>query len=172
MKYCLILSALLLLASCKLLSVHHSTPEITPSVMDDLLDIIDATWFTTTSTVPPIKKLLRTAFHDCMGGCDASLNLTNSDNRGLTFVAEFANVAFSSKGSNYSTLSAYLSRSDYWALVESRALAWAIKAGNNSAPFSNSTPSFVYGRGDNPAGTSADDVEGSFPDGRANWTLP
>jgi len=155
----------------KLLS-HHTANTITPAIMDDLLTTIDNTWFNTTSSVPPIKKILRVAFHDCMGGCDGSLNLNNSDNRGLSSFEEYANKAYSSKGTNYTLLSTYLSRSDYWVLVEDRSLAWAVKAGNNTFTFYNSTPIFVYGRGDNPAGAAADDVEGNFPDGRANWTLP
>lgn len=52
--------------------------EITPEIMDNLLGIIDA------NIIPPlvpvdqlrIRKILRAAFHDCMGGCDGSLNLT------------------------------------------------------------------------------------------------
>ena len=49
---------------------------ITPNVMDNLLAIVDSYFFSSTPLYSvPIKKFLRIAFHDCMGGCDASLNL-------------------------------------------------------------------------------------------------
>ena len=61
-----------------------SGPTITPYVMDNLLNIIDSYFFVPTPLYSiQIKKFLRAAFHDCMGGCDASLNLYHTENRGL-----------------------------------------------------------------------------------------
>lgn len=83
----------------------------------------------------PIKKVLRLAFHDCMDGCDGSVNLNNSDNRGLEIAVRQLNASFSSRNSDYAYLSTYLSRSDYWALVMSRALAQGIKKSGASVPY-------------------------------------
>lgn len=42
--------------------------------------------------IPPIRKLLRLAFHDCNGqDCDASINYLNADNAGLTQTVDYLN---------------------------------------------------------------------------------
>jgi hypothetical protein len=57
---------------------------ITPQTMDNLLSGIDSLFFADNAPgTIQIKKFLRAAFHDCMGGCDGRVNLENTDNRGL-----------------------------------------------------------------------------------------
>ncbi len=57
---------------------------ISPSQMQVILNKIDSMFFVANPTTGmDIRKFIRAAFHDCMGGCDGSLNLTNSANRGL-----------------------------------------------------------------------------------------
>lgn len=125
--------------------------------MDNLLSIVDNYFFTSTALYSvPIKKLLRTAFHDCMGGCDASLNLYKTENRGLEGLVSKLNQSYSSKSPNYTYISTYLSRADFLVLMEERALAWGLKAGGESPKFRNTTPIFVYGRAPNPYGMNND----------------
>lgn len=108
---------------------------------------------------------MRLVFHDCNGGCDGSLNLSNSDNRGL----EATIFKLGSIFNKFSLVfSPYLTQADFWALVMCRALAYGLKTGN-SIPFSDTYPDFVYGRPTNKNAT-ADDFEGVFPDGIANWS--
>lgn len=130
---------------------------ITPEVMDNILGIIDL------NVIPPlnpqaqlrIRKFLRAAFHDCMGGCDGSLNLFATENRGLEGFTSFM-TNFYTQGPNASYLQAYLSRADFWVLSEQRALSTSIKRGVTPLAFRNDTPAFVYGRGDNPFGSGND----------------
>ena len=69
---------------------------ITPQEMQTILDTVDSFFFAQNPKYKiEIAKLLRSAFHDCMGGCDGSLNLTNSANRGLEGLAEELNKAYS-----------------------------------------------------------------------------
>lgn len=72
------------------------------------------------------------------------------------------------------SISAYLSRADFWILTFQRALAKAIANGGptNALPYFNTVAPFIYGRIDNPKGPTLDDNESTFPDGIANWTLP
>lgn len=52
--------------------------------VDTMLTTIDNLFFVANPQARmEIRKFLRAAFHDCMGGCDGSLNLMNSANRGL-----------------------------------------------------------------------------------------
>lgn len=52
--------------------------------VDTMLTTIDNLFFAPSHQLNmEIRKFLRAAFHDCMGGCDGSLNLLNSANRGL-----------------------------------------------------------------------------------------
>lgn len=52
--------------------------------VDTMLTTIDNLFFVPNpQSRMEIRKFLRAAFHDCMGGCDGSLNLLNSANRGL-----------------------------------------------------------------------------------------
>ena len=52
--------------------------------VDTMLTTIDNLFFVNNpQSRMEIRKFLRAAFHDCMGGCDGSLNLLNSANRGL-----------------------------------------------------------------------------------------
>lgn len=69
-----------MIVSLMFLSPPVSTYDpITPDVMDNLLNIIDQYFFVPTPLYfLQIRKFLRSAFHDCMGGCDGSLNLYQS----------------------------------------------------------------------------------------------
>lgn len=52
--------------------------------VDTMLTTIDNLFFVANpQSRMEVRKFLRAAFHDCMGGCDGSLNLMNSANRGL-----------------------------------------------------------------------------------------
>lgn len=56
----------------------------TPAEMETILHTIDNYFFLPNSTYKvEIRKFLRGAFHDCLGGCDGSLNLERTGNRGL-----------------------------------------------------------------------------------------
>jgi hypothetical protein len=58
-----------------LTTIQPTTTTIAPHVMDNLLTIVDSYFFSLTPLYSaPIKKFIRAAFHDCMGGCDGSIN--------------------------------------------------------------------------------------------------
>lgn len=96
---------------------------ITPQEMQTILDTVDSFFFAKNPKYNiEIAKLLRSAFHDCMGGCDGSLNLTNGANRGLEGLALELNKAYSfaiNSQQNPSSFAAFnkLSRADFWVLV-------------------------------------------------------
>lgn len=57
---------------------------LSPTDVQSMLSVIDDYFFDPSPQFPTdIRKLLRMAFHDCMGGCDGSLNFNNPDNGGL-----------------------------------------------------------------------------------------
>jgi hypothetical protein len=64
--------------------------------MNGILETIDNYFFTYSAIFDlPIRKFLRGAFHDCMGGCDGSLNTTNPSNNGLEALAKGISDAYS-----------------------------------------------------------------------------
>ncbi len=73
----------ILLAPILVLLITQSTSLITPAQMDVILTSIDSLFFVNPTKGMDIRKFVRAAFHDCMGGCDGSINLANSANRGL-----------------------------------------------------------------------------------------
>ena len=91
------------------------------------------------------------AFHDCMGGCDGSINFANTDNAGLTDPANnianaYARATDSQRsGATTAALFAKLSRADFFVLAETRALAWGMKNGSSFPSFTGK-PVFQYGR--------------------------
>ena len=90
-----------------------------------------------------------------MGGCDGSINTANPANNGLKNTAEKFTAAYSHpvRSPNRTLLMNYLSRADFFALVELRAVGDGIKMANQGyATFNNATPVFQYGRSDNPLG--------------------
>lgn len=124
------LRTLLLVVTFLLVQKSVSGPVITPGIMDNLLAIVDSYFFVPVPRYSVlIKKFLRTAFHDCMGGCDGSLNLFKTENRGLEGVVAKLNQSYSAQSPNFTYLSTYLSRADYLVLLEQRALAWGMKLG-------------------------------------------
>ena len=76
------------------------------SAVSEINDIID-----NRITIAP--TFVRLGFHDCVGGCDGCVDMTNPDNAGL----EDAINALSSVVSNPQYTEAGLSRADLWALA-------------------------------------------------------
>lgn len=116
-----------------------------------------------------IRKFLRAAFHDCMGGCDGSINTAKTDNRGLEafvqVVTSAYNSAISSSNPNY-LIFKRLSRADFWVLCEERALGWGIK--NSGASISYNGTTFFAGRiaaSDSNTGP----IEATLPNGAGGW---
>jgi hypothetical protein len=123
-------AAVLACASCETIS----TDQITPLEMNGMLETIDSYFFSASPTFDQqIRKFLRGAFHDCMGGCDGSINVTNPSNRGLEGLAKVINNAYNlaTNAKNTSNAASFkkLTRADFWALAVERALAWGIKNG-------------------------------------------
>lgn len=108
--------------------------EITPHEMNGMLETIDTYFFNPSPIFNlEIRKFIRGAFHDCIGGCDGSLNITNPPNRGLEEMPKAITSSFSlaTNPLNTSNAAAFqkLSRADYWALLVQRAVGWAIRRG-------------------------------------------
>lgn len=135
--------------------------------MDQLVKIIDKYYFIN----PPIyglqiRKVLRLVLHDCMGGCDGSINANNIANKGLFNAVNILGQSYNRPKMNIPNgkednafIKQYLSRADFMALVYLRTLSWSISAAGNGNPtFNNATPIFQYGRADNPNGFSNDDL--------------
>lgn len=132
-------SSLLLLVAL-ILGVNSQTIPTTllPETMENLLVEIDTIFFTDAdpSGNKHIRKILRAAFHDCMGGCDSRINLLNTENRGLEgHVGEMNRVYNNRNGYSTSLFQETLSRPDFWALVQMRGLAWGIKNGGTLPVF-------------------------------------
>jgi hypothetical protein len=143
--------------------------------MDSMLATLDSFFFSPTPKYNmEIRKFLRAAFHDCMGGCDGSINLTKTDNRGLEVYSSVLNRAYSFavdpvKNPTTATLFSKLSRGDFYVLSEQRALAWGIKNSNTTPTFT--TPNgftYCYGRVDSDP-FDADSYEGTLPGGGDAW---
>lgn len=139
--------------------------------MDSILQAIDNIIFSPTAPgAIQIKKLLRAPFHDCMGGCDARINLENTENRGLEGLVRRITQIYNDNNNPFKTT---LSRPDFWVLCELRALAWGIKNGGTAQNIPVLGPNFAvykYGRTNTTFDPAFDDIEGPFPDGIANWT--
>lgn len=89
-----------------------------------------------------------------MGGLDGSINLQNSDNRGLEVLVNGMNTLYKNTSLPFSQ---FLTRPDFWALVMGRALGWGIANSGNIPPaLGPSIPVFSYGRFNNTQSPSAD----------------
>ena len=135
-----------ILASCL---VQGNSQSFTALEMDTMLQDIDSYFFSGINSQfkMEIRKFLRAAFHDCMGGCDGSINLAKTDNRGLETFVRVVSTAynFSIKASSpHSSIFSRMSRVDFWVLCEQRALAWGIKNGQQTINFSG--VNYAYGR--------------------------
>lgn len=99
-----------------------SSQSFTPSEMETILKVIDTYFFLPFPTYKiEIRKFLRGAFHDCMGGCDGSINLLMTDNRGLESYTHAITAAYNAsiKSTNPSySLFQRMSRADFWVLCE------------------------------------------------------
>lgn len=123
----IISAACLVITNCEVIS-HH---EITPLEMTSLLETIDAYFFKKPAIFNlEIRKFIRAAFHDCMGGCDGSINASNPANKGLEPFAkqirEAYDLATNPLNTSNAALFKKLTRADFWALSVERALAWSI----------------------------------------------
>jgi len=139
---------------------------ISPAIMDQIISIIDKYYFNENAIFPiGRRKVLRLALHDCMGGCDGSLNINNTGNNGLFRAIDLLSRTYNNPKpgdpngrSDNLLLKTYLTRADYIVLTTFRALSLSIKAAGNGNPiFNNATPVFQYGRTSNPNGPYSDD---------------
>lgn len=167
--FAIIIAVILASTHCDVIS-HH---EITPLEMNGILETIDSYFFKPNSTFNvEIRKFLRGAFHDCMGGCDGSINATNPSNRGLENLAKSIGDAYklATNPHNTTNYAAFqkLSRADFWVLSVQRAAAWGIYKGAQIPDFTGK-PNFYYGRVSEPSGSETDSFEGDFPGGEQNW---
>ena len=77
-------AALLTAAIISLFILPGSCQTFTPLDMYKMLQDIDSYFFNLNPQFSiEIRKFLRAAFHDCMGGCDGSINISKTENRGL-----------------------------------------------------------------------------------------
>jgi hypothetical protein len=165
LTFAIIITLTLAFTNSELISAN----EITPLEMNDILAAIDAYFFNPNPTFNvEIRKFIRGAFHDCMGGCDGSINASNPANRGLENLAKSIGDAYelSTNPHNTSNYAAFkkLSRADFWVLSAQRAAAWGIYKGAQIPAFTGK-PIFYYGRVSEPSGSSTDSHEGDFPGG-------
>ena len=94
-----------------------------------------------------------------MGGCDSRLNLGNTDNRGLEgFVREMNDIYNNIRGVSSSLFMQTLSRPDFWALVQIRALAWGIRNGGSVPSLGSSFVHYQYGRFNTTEDSTYDDI--------------
>lgn len=106
------------------------------------------------------SKFIRLSFHDCVGGCDGCIDMTNADNKGLDVpiqaLAPFV-PPLASTGP--------LSRADAWALagVVSSRIATA------SAGLGNIFTAFKYGRVDCGLGNSTSGPDRTLPSPNADF---
>lgn len=112
--------------------------------MESILTVIDSYFFTSSPLFPTdIRKFLRLTFHDCMGGCDGSINFENADNSGLAAPVNSLVNAYTRatdsiiSGTTTATLFKKLTRADFFVLTETRALGWGMKNGNSFPNFTN-----------------------------------
>jgi hypothetical protein len=110
-----------------------------------------------------IPKLVRLAFHDCVGGCDGCLSFANGDNAGLAPVVTMLDGIYNESAFG-------MSRADFWAVAGASAVRTA-----SSPAQPVPTISVRYGRTDCPGGSSqyannADPNTGKFPDAHGDLT--
>ena len=160
-----IVIAIIAFINCEVISPN----QITPLEMNGILETIDSYFFKPNPIFNvEIRKFLRGAFHDCMGGCDGSINASNPANRGLENLAKSISDAYelATNPHNSTNHAAFkkLSRADFWVLSAQRAAAWGIHNGAQAPSFTGK-PNFYYGRVSEPSGSSTDSHEGDFPEG-------
>jgi len=74
---------------------------------------------------PAVATTVRLAFHDCVGGCNGCLNVDNPDNAGLEDLVGNLETAYTDN-----SLSALVSRADFWAYAGIYAVKEAIASTN------------------------------------------
>ena len=132
-----------------------SLGDITHVILQELLNKIDADLY----GLNPIKlaTTVRLAFHDCVSGCDGSVDLFGTQNRGLEDVMIPTHTAYET-GPNAAFYQTYLSFADFVVLVTSRAVGHGMNSAGGHIPYVDSTPHFFYGRPHGPR-WNADPVE-------------
>lgn len=148
-----------------------SCQSFTPLEMHLMLQDIDNYFFKQSPQFNmEIRKFLRAAFHDCMGGCDGSINIQKTDNRGLEPFVQVVTAAYNTaiKSSNpRAYLFKRMKRSDFWVLCESRALGWGIK--NSGATVDYRGVTFAAGRYAAPSPDNSPN-EATLPNAAGSWT--
>ena len=145
----------LVLALFLLLTLQESLTYPDPlssETMDNLLSNIDSIMFPKGSGQLRAAKHIRAQAHDCTKGCDGRIHLANNHHRGLErFVQLMDRVYYNTSLPFVSTLS----RADFWVLCGRRALAWAIKEGDNNTgtipKLAQTYSVYNYGRPNNPS---------------------
>ena len=142
-----IIALALSIAHCEVISAN----EVTPLEMNGMLEAIDSYFFKPNASLfdVEIRNFIRGAFHDCMGGCDGSINASNPSNRGLENLAKSIGEAYEiatnpERSTNHASFKK-LSRADFWVLSVQRAVAWGIYKGAQ-VPIFTGKPVFYYGR--------------------------
>ena len=148
-----------------------SYPTITRSDLTNILNLIDQLIFDQ-ANIPSglqIRKHCRAMFHDCTQGCDGSINIGNTENRGLESYTRLMRNLYRDNA----LFNTFMSKADFAVLCGRRALAHAIKDGAaNSGTIPTLPQSFVvfnYGRHNTSLNWNDDDLEGPLPDGIDNW---
>ena len=133
----LLLSQIVLLAS-----VQHASAAVTNSDLNKIkcavFQAIDV--FPGLGPQPLLAKIVRLAFHDCIGGCDGAVNMSDHGNAGLEAPMQQLEIL-------YQRFSNKMSRADFWAT----AAAFAVFKGTlNAGPQNLQLPPlrFLFGRVD------------------------
>eukprot|EP01126_Amoeba_proteus_P003665 TRINITY_DN11218_c0_g1_i1.p1 TRINITY_DN11218_c0_g1~~TRINITY_DN11218_c0_g1_i1.p1 ORF type:complete len:345 (+),score=36.68 TRINITY_DN11218_c0_g1_i1:94-1035(+) len=106
-----------------------------------------------TTTGLCIPKLVRMAFHSCVGNCTGCINLdTQSDNAGLSDIATFLNQVYLTDmqlpdGSTWISVPSLMTRADFWAFSGNEAIIQAAKHQPGPTP-PQPTLNFSWGRKD------------------------
>jgi hypothetical protein len=166
------LAAMLIAAILAVCLVQGNSAAFTALEMHTMLQDIDSYFFIGPNPQfrMEIRKFLRAAFHDCMGGCDGSIDLTKTDNRGLEDFVKVVTQAYNysiKTTSPHSSIFSRMKRADFWVLCEQRALAWGIK--NSNVTINVSGVIYVYGR---PYAAKPDKSpnETTLPNAAGNWS--
>ena len=165
MQGCMCLLMSLMLFSAPSVSQTSNLAEITPEVLQELLNLIDSDLYRFNAI--ELAPTVRLAFHECVSGCDGSVNLSATQNRGLEGVTIRIHNAYES-GPNAAYYQNYLTEADFVVLVTSRAVGHGLRAGRARVPHVTSTAHFHYGRPTGPH-WSADPTEGEIVDASDNW---
>uniref|UniRef100_A0A6V1P7P8 Plant heme peroxidase family profile domain-containing protein n=1 Tax=Heterosigma akashiwo TaxID=2829 RepID=A0A6V1P7P8_HETAK len=128
-------------------------------VLQEAIDYVDE-WFEG-SNKKYMTKFARLAFHDCIGGCDGCVDLTNKENNGLLAAVNELEDLTEYIQENIVNIS----RADVWTLAEMRAIVLGMSRDDLEPDFE-----FEVGRSNCEAGSALDEYEGHFPNAALNYT--